>query len=424
MKKYINTDINIGGIFMVTDGPLSGIKVVELATFVAAPVVGRMLADMGAEVIKIEAPSGDGWRATGISYLPKRFSKDENPVFDIYNSGKKFASLNLKTPEGKEAFFKLLEDADVFLTNNRPVVLKRLGLAYEDLKEKYPRLIYALILGYGEKGPDKDALAFDTTAFWSRGGFLRDLAPKTSEYYPITPPSGVGDTTTGYLLLAEIATALYNRTRTGKGDIVRSGLYRSGIFTFGTMQIITQKPFGSVYPAHRKDLGVPSGSYECSDGEWIYFGLAAAGSMEKLCQITGTNHLLEDPEFVPAKRYGNRHIYYPMFRDIFLSQPSSYWIDRAREVNLPLVRMQHFSDISEDPQAWENGYVEHVQFRNGNVDVMPASPVDMGSCTPPSTQPAPLVGADTAAVLAQLGYTDEQIQAMLATGAAMAPKEN
>ena len=404
-------------------GPLSGIKVVELAAFVAAPVVGRMLADMGAEVIKVEPAAGDGWRITGVSYLPLRFSKDENPVFDIYNTGKKFISLNLKNPEGKEAFFKLLDEADVFLTNTRPAALKRLGLDHETLMAKYPRLIYAHVLGYGEKGPEKDTPAFDTTAFWSRAGFLRDLSPKTDEYYPINPPSGVGDTATGYLLLAEITTALYNREKTGKGDFVRSTLFHNGVFCFGTMQIITQKPFGSVYPKHRRDLGVPGGSYECADGDWIYFTLAAPGSLEKVCQMTGLAHLLDDPEFAPTKRYGNRHIYYPMFKDAFKSQPSEYWTNLAKEMDLTLVRMHHFSDIAEDPQAWENGYVENVTFRSGNTDVMPASPIEMDSCTPPKTQPAPLVGADTAAVLAQLGYTEAQIEAMLASGAAAAPKE-
>ena len=402
-------------------GPLSGIKVVELATFVAAPVVGRMLADLGAQVIKVESPAGDGWRQTGISYLP-RFNKDENPVFDIYNTGKEFISLNLKDPAGKEVLFKLLEEADVFLTNTRPAALKRLGLAYEDLKERFPRLVYAIVLGYGEKGPEKDTPAFDTTAFWGRGGFLRDLSPVTQEYYPINPPSGVGDTATGYLLLAEIATALFNRTRTGKGDYVRSTLFHNGIFCFGSMQIITQKPFGKVYPCPRQDLGVPGGSYECSDGEWIYFTLAAPGSTDKVCRITGLGHLLDDPEFAPAKRYGNRHIYYPMFRDAFRSQPSTYWIQKAKEQDLTLVRLHHFSDIAEDPQAWENGYVENVTFRSGNVDVMPASPIEMDSCTPPKTTPAPMMGADTASVLASLGYTQEQITAMLECGAAIAAK--
>lgn len=400
-------------------GPLSGIKVVELASFVAAPVAGRILADLGAEVIKVEAPGGDGWRSTGVSYL-ERFNEDENPVFDIYNTGKKFVGLNLKAPEGKEVFFKLLEEADVFVTNTRPAALERLGLAYEDLKERFPRLIYAIVLGYGEKGPDKDTAAFDTTAFWGRGGFLRDLG---TDKEPVEPPSGVGDSVTGYLLLAEIAAALYNRTRTGKGDLVRSTLYHNAVFCFGTMQIITQKPFGKPRPRPRQDAGVPGGTYECSDGEWLYLGMAKANSLEKVCRITGLSHLLNDPEFAPENRYKNRHIYYPMFRDAFLSQPSEYWLRLAEEQDLALARLCHFSDIAEDPQAWENGFVEHVQFRNGNVDVMPASPIEMESCTPPKTQPAPLVGADTAAVLAQLGYSEAQIKAMLECGAAVAAKE-
>ena len=401
-------------------GPLSGIKVVELAAFVAAPVAGRILADLGAEVIKIESPAGDGWRITGVSYN-RRFNKDENPVFDIYNTGKKFACLNLKNEEGMEVMHKLLSEADVFLTNTRPAALKRLGLSYEDLKEKYPQLVYAIVLGYGEKGPEKDTPAFDTTAFWGRGGFLRDLSPKTDEYYPLNPPSGVGDTATGYLLVAEIATALFNRTRTGKGDYVRSTLFHNGVFCFGSMAIITQKPFGNKYPVHRKDLGVPGGSYECSDGEWCYFTLAAPGSLEKVCEITGLSHLLDDPEFAPAKRFANRHIFYPMFREAFKSKPCKYWTDKAKEKDLTLVRLHHFSDISEDPQAWENGYVEHVEFATGNVDVMPASPIEMESCTPPKTKATPNApGADTKAVLAQLGYSEEQIAAMLEAGAAVA----
>ena len=405
-------------------GPLSGIKVVELATFVAAPVVGRMLADLGAEVIKVEAPAGDGWRATGISYLP-RFTPDENPVFDIYNTGKKHISLNLKTPEGMEIMHKLLSEADVFVTNTRPAALQRLKLSYEDLKEKYPRLVYAIVLGYGEKGPMKDKPAFDTTAFWSRGGFLRDMGPLTSEYYPVSQPSSVGDTATGYLLLAEITTALFNRTRTGKGDYVRSTLYHNGVFCFGTMAIITQKPFGRKYPSSRVDLGVPAGSYECSDGEWVYFTLAnAAVTLPKVCALIGRPELMDDPMFQAPVRWKNRNEIYPIFRDAFKSKPCSYWLEQAEIMDIPFVRMAHFSDISEDPQAWENGYVEHVQFRSGNVDVMPASPIEMDSCTPPKTHPAPPNGAHTAEVLAQLGYTPEQIAAMLASGAAVAPKED
>ena len=131
--------------------PLEGVTVVDLSTFVAAPVCGRLLADLGARVIKVEAVRGDTWRGTGHTHVPDRYNKDENPVFDIYNTGKEFISLNLKSPEGKEAMLKLIGSADVFLTNTRPAALKRLGLAPEELREKFPGLVYAILLGYGER---------------------------------------------------------------------------------------------------------------------------------------------------------------------------------------------------------------------------------------------------------------------------------
>lgn len=405
------------------NGPLSGIKVVELATFVAGPVTARLMADMGAEVIKVEAPGGDGWRASGISYASRRFSKDENPVFDIYNTGKKHISLNLKTSKGMEAMHKLLARADVFITNTRPAALKRLGLAYEDLSEKYPRLIYAIVLGYGEKGPDADKPAFDTTAFWSRSGFLRDMAPLTGEYSPVSTPSSVGDTATGYLLMGEISTALFNRTRTGKGDLVSSTLFHNGIFCMGTMTIMTQKPFGRSYPSTRVDLGAPAGTYECADGEWIFFALGnAALTVPRFCKMIGRLDLIDNPIMEPSNRWANRQEIYDIFKKAFLTQPSDYWLKLAEEADVPLVRMAHFSDVSEDPQAWANNFVEHVQFRNGNVDVMPTSPIEMASCTPPKTVPAPLNGADSVSILEALGYSAEEIAQMASCGAVITPE--
>jgi len=164
--------------------PLEGLSVVDLTTFVAAPVCARLLAEMGARVIKVEPPKGDGWRGTGVSFLPTRFTQEENPIFNLYNSGKDMICLNLKTPKGMAIMHQLLEKADVFVTNNRPSALKRLGLHYEQLKVRYPKLIYGIVLGYGEKGPDADKPAFDTTAFWSpvrlpagRGTFDGGLSP-------------------------------------------------------------------------------------------------------------------------------------------------------------------------------------------------------------------------------------------------------
>lgn len=400
--------------------PLEGIKVLELATFVAAPSCARLLADLGAEVIKVERPNGDDWRRTGVNYVPSRFSNQENPVFDIYNTGKKMIALDLKDPQGLEAFHKLLAWADVFVTNVRPAGLKRLGLSYEDLKEKYPRLIYSIVLGYGEKGPDADKPAFDHTAFWSKSGFLLDLSPLNDPetYSPINAPGGVGDTVTGMFLMGEICAALLNRNKTGKGDYVVSSLYHNGIFVTGTMNIITQKPFGAAYPHSRVDHGSPGGNYRCADGEYVILcGISDAKTLPGLYAMFGTPELLSDPRFDTAeKRWENRKEYYEILAAQFRKKPCAQWLELAREQDIPLMRMNHFCDVAEDEQAWANGYLENVEFANGRVDVMPRSPIEMDSVPDLKTVPAPLIGGNGREILKDLGYSDEEIRKLIASG--------
>ena len=250
------------------------------------------------------------------------------------------------TEKGMETFHKLLAQADVFVTNTRPAGLKRLGIYYDDLKEKYPALIYAIILGYGEKGPDKDMPAFDVTAFWSKGGFLRDMAPLNDQYAPVNAPSSVGDTATGYLLLAEISTALYNRERTGKGDYVRSTLFRNGIFTMGTMAIIAQKPFGYPYPRTRIRVGAPGGSYRCADGEWIFI---ATG--DPLKNFPAIHRIIGRPDLTESRLQMDREEYYGIIRDAMLTKPAAEWIRLGNAEDIPIVPMNHFSDISEECNA-------------------------------------------------------------------------
>ena len=400
-------------------GPLTGIKVVELATMVAAPSCARILADMGADVLKVEHPKGDGWRRSAIGFCPGRFSEKESPVFDIYNSGKKHIAINLKTEKGMEAFHKLLSEADVFVTNTRPAGLKRLGIYYDDLKEKYPSLIYAIILGYGEKGPDKDMPAFDVTAFWSKGGFLRDMSPVNENYAPVNAPSSMGDTACGYLLLAQICAALYSRKETGKGDFVRSGLYHNAVFMMGTMQIITQKPYGIRYPRSRAEGGAPGGSFECADGEWIFIAMGGdPGVQEKVRKMIGDPDPWEDSRFAtPALRGQNRREWYEFFRQTFLKKTSAEWKALGQELDIPMTIMGHFSDISEDEQAWANDYLENVTAPSGNTNVMPRSPLEMDSVGLLTTKIAHGVGEDTVAVLRNLGYGEEEIAEMCRSGA-------
>lgn len=400
-------------------GPLSGIKVVELSTFVAGPVTARLLADLGAEVIKVERPEGDTWRITGVNYAPHQYSDAENPAFDIYNSGKKHLSLNLKTAEGMGAFHRLLATADVFITNLRPAALRRLKLSYEDLKDTYPRMVYGIVLGYGENGPDADMPAFDTSAFWARTGFLRDQAYRTEQYTPVQPPFSMGDTVTGYLLMGEICAALFRREKTGCGDLVRSSLFHNGIFTMGNMAIITQKPYGRKLPNERSGWSVPGGAYMCSDGEWIFISGYSTAMYPRIYSILGRDDLAEDPRFADAEsRRKNRDVYYQIIRDAFLEKPAAYWLEKAKAADIPMTRMGHYSELGEDPQALANGYIEKVTFSNGNTGLIPRSPIEMESVGELTTKTAPGIGADTRQILGQLGYTAEQIDAMIDSGAA------
>ncbi len=400
--------------------PLEGIKVVDLTTFVAAPVCARILGDLGAEVIKIEHKNGDGWRLSGKGYN-RRFGDDANPIFDIYNSGKKFISLDLKNPKGKEIFDKLLGNADIFVTNTRPAALKRLGIAYEDIKERYPRLIYAIVLGYGEKGPDASEPAFDTTAFWTRTGFARDTSPLNDDYVPVNLPSGAGDSVTAYNLTYQICAALFSRERSGKGQCVRSGLYHTGIFTMGTMEIATQKPWGSRYPIRRSEGSYLGGSWETKDGDWFYIAVPGAGSLERVLNFIGRPELIDDEDFNELKN--NRKGIYQFFADIYKTKTLAEWQQIAKEKDIPLSRMNHFSDVTTDEQAWANGYLERMTCRNGDVITMPTPPIEMDTVGEIVTKPAPKVGGDTEEVLLKMGYTKEQIAAMEESGAVYTGKK-
>ena len=398
--------------------PLSGIKVVELADYVSAPVCARILADMGAEVIKIERNSGNVWRETAKASCPSKFTDSENPGYDINNTGKKHIVLNLKSVEGMAVCHKLLETADVFVTNLRVKALKKLGLDYETVKDLYPKLIYAIGLGYGEKGPDANNPAFDHTAFWARTGFLLDMAPLSNDYHPVFPPSSMGDNFTGMTLVSEICAALFNRTKTGKGDYVRSSLFHNGIFAMGAMQIATQDDNGAVYPRTRPLHGVAYGDYECKDGRYVYI---ASGYAEKLIakvfSIIGRPDLLNDPRFNSATaRTENADEMYAIIKEAMLQRTSEEWLEFAREADIPMVRMQHFREVSFDEQALANGYIQNVAYTSGVSYKIASSPIEMDSVGELHTEPTKTIGVDTEAVLHNYGYSDEEIASFRANG--------
>ena len=378
---------------------LAGIRVVELTEYVAAPMCGRMLADYGAEVIKIEKVTGDPWRSFGKA-TNCGATDEENPLFDIYNSRKKSIVLNLKDPEDLESLYKLLETADIFLTNTRLKGLEKMGLDPETLQKRYPSLIYALLTGYGIDGEEKDEPGFDSVSFWGRSGMLRDL-PYLDSRYPIAMPTGVGDTISGIVLLTGILAALVKRAHTGAGDFVTASLLGSSIWSAGNMVIQCQPTYAEVFPRKREDSNPEICTYKCADGEWIQIGIMNYGlHMPKLLEVLGLAELIHDPRFeTQAEAEKHWKEMYHLFEKQFLTKPCQEWVDLIKPIDMVCCKLPHFGDIAGDQQAWANGNLETFHFRNDNTCVMPCPPVRFGSTGTIKSSVAPQLGEHTREVL-------------------------
>ena len=395
--------------------PLEGCLVVDLTTYVAAPTAGRLLADLGARVIKIEPPKGDAWRGTGVWFGPQRFTQEENPIFDLYNNGKDLISLNLKSKEGMDIMLQLLSKADVFITNNRPASLAKMGLDYETLSKKFPRLIYGIVLGFGAKGPDADQKAFDTTAYWSRSGFLRDQAIVFDDgtYEPVNSPASVGDSYTGSILAMQVLAAMMQREKTGEGQLVSATLYHVGLFAMATMIVKQQEEFSKPMPNTRAKVRYDSGPMECADGGWIYLSVPPFTIME----LAGRKDLIEQASAMTLGSPERNAFVLDCLRLCFKTKTTQQWLDVLKPYDSATTYMPHYSEVSKDPQAWANDFIRNVEYPTGYTHRVPTSPIEMEKLEARPLNTTKAVGEDTAKVLSELGYTDEQIAEMTASGA-------
>lgn len=298
--------------------PLEGIKVVELGTHVAVPNATRVMADWGADVIKVEGVTGDLWRYFGAN-ISTPTKDEENPIFANQNTNKRFIALNLKSAEGMEAMHKLLAEADVFVSNVRMKSLSKMGLTYEALSEKYPKLIYFHFTGFGYEGPVAARPGFDVAAFWSRSGMLGDWAEKGT--YPINPSSGFGDATVASSVLTGILAALISRNKTGKGMRLTTSLYANAVWYAGAEVVANQPQYGNVKPVVGGRPGNAFASnYKCKDGEWIYIAaLEYDNSYNKIMKIMGLDELVDDERFCTQANYRkNRDEFQKIFQAKFM----------------------------------------------------------------------------------------------------------
>jgi crotonobetainyl-CoA:carnitine CoA-transferase CaiB-like acyl-CoA transferase len=391
---------------------LKGIKVVEFATFVAGPCAARILADWGADVIKVEPISGENMRGIGSVYSSPA-NDDENPWFENENFNKKSICINVKSTEGMEVFHKLLAEADVFITNVRVTALKKLGLNYEQLKEKYPGLIFAQVLGYGEEGPLKDKPGFDYTSYFARGGVMEALMEKGTS--PINVAAGFGDHYVGLGIAGGVCAALVKKAKTGTGEKVTVSLYHMGIYGIGCLVMSDQ--YGNKMPMTRLRPNSPvCNCYQCKDGKWIQLALIQYDQwIEKFFKAINREDLMEDDRY--NTRDGmvkNVESMVTIVAEAMLKKNLDEWEKVLVECDIPFERIQSCADIAKDEQAWANDYLVKKKYDSGNEGILINSPVKFGEMGIREMSPAPRISENTDEILSSIGYKQEEIEALKA----------
>ncbi len=387
---------------------LSDIKVVELSTAAAGPFCGEVLIEYGADVVLVETVKGVETRGT--------------PQFAYMNSGKKPIAINLKTESGKEAMFKLLETADVFLSNYRYRALVKLGLSYEELEKRFPKLIYAYVTGYGDTGAMKDDPGFDNTAFWCKSGLLNDMADSScNPVLPPTSPSGVGDIMSGTVLALGVIAAIRRRDKTGKGGRVRTSLLNMGLYCNFSQMFLSQ--YGTKYPKTRY---VPnralSNSYAAKDG-WIYLiTLNFQRDFPKLITALGRPDLVGDPRWqnihdTEGQNNPDAQALCRILEECF----SKFTIAELKkifdDIQMALGIYSSTEDALKDQQAWDNGFLYRMTNWDGKEVVAPAYPVLIDDAVPMVRTDPGALGSYTRECMQGLGYSDAEIEAMMAEGA-------
>jgi crotonobetainyl-CoA:carnitine CoA-transferase CaiB-like acyl-CoA transferase len=396
-----------------------GVRVVEVAQWVFVPVAGALLADWGAEVVKIEHPQGgDGYRGL---VLPGTESSSINYAMEMANRNKRSVAIDLKTDEGRAVLLKLVESADVFLTNFLPSVLDRLGLGVDALRSVNPRLIYARGHGYGVRGDDADTPAYDSTSFWARGAIEETIAPRGLPE-PIPQRGAVGDRYGGTQLAFGIAGALFRRERTGEGSVVDVSLLSTALWMIGSDVVAALQ---GVY-RQSPPLGQPrtslfnplAANYRCADDRWLMICcLQPDKYWVDVCTLLGRDDLLTDERFLDMKtRSENSGALVAELEAAFAARTVDEWRKPLDDARIPWGPYQRVDELLRDPAVVANGYIGTVDRADGVSFPLPAGAVQFDE-QPAALQACPGLGEHTDEVVASLGYSWDEIIAMKLSGA-------
>lgn len=398
-------------------GPLAGVKVVELSEWVAAPAAVRILAEMGAEVIKVEPAHGDAQRTQGAGFGIDK-TELEDPTVDLNNTNKNWVCLNLKHPGGMKVMRQLLATADVFVTSLRSQALERLGLDYDTLSAEFPQLVWAQNRGYGEWGANKDTPGFDAVAWAARGGVAASFPEAGRE--PAIPPQAFGDYNHAVVMAGGVVAALFNRTRTGRGEKVVGNLYHSALWAGNIGIMATQ--FGATYPKSRARVPNPfNNTYETSDEKWLlicqpqydkYFcsmmdilGLSEHSADETINKLPALKANQKQPEVIS------------LLEGAFRTKSLEEWKTILTAQDVPHQPLFQYEDNLIDDEAYDNDALRRIEYQAFGTRSIPTSPIRFGSYGDPPIILSKPLGYHTANYLGQLGYTEEQIAALEADGA-------
>ncbi|MCF3936153.1 CoA transferase [Acuticoccus sp. M5D2P5] len=397
-------------------GPLSGVVVLELAHVMAGPTCGRMLADMGADVIKVERlPGGDDTRRDIVPGEPRTEGEDSF-AFMMMNRNKRGIALDLKSASGKAALLKMLEKADVLVENYRHDTMEKLGLSYETLHERFPRLVYCAVSGFGRSGPYATRGGFDLVAQGMSG-----IMSYTGEGHgrpPVKAGAPVTDITAGILATMGVCAALVSRAQTGRGQLVDTSLFEAGItfsYWHSAIAFATGDSPGALGSRH--PLSAPYQAFATKDG-WINIGGANQANWRRLVEAMGASELAEDPRFAtPTDRLTHVDALDEALTAHFITRTRDEWLDILEKAGVPAGPILSVREMHQDPQAIARDMIVPCEHsRHGSVNTI-GLPVKFSETPGSIDRGAPIYGEHTREILKTFGYDDAEIDAMANEGA-------
>jgi crotonobetainyl-CoA:carnitine CoA-transferase CaiB-like acyl-CoA transferase len=398
--------------------PLSGVRIIEVASWTFVPAAGAFLADLGADVIKVEPPGGDPQRA--LQNLLNFGVSGPNPFLEIPNRGKRSITIDLRVDAGKDVLHKLVASADVFLTSYLPAVRKRLGVDVGDLRAVNPNLIYVRGSGWGPRGPMRDVGGYDLAAGWASSGLAHRLSPAEDIDPPEFQPPAFFDLQGASAIAGAISTALFHRERHGEASVVDVSLLSVGWWTMAPdiVGALYTSPLNSRIDRTRPGNPLVN-PYRAADGRWLYLVcLQADRYWSEVCGIIARPDLIANPRFADAQaRFTNREECVAELDKAFAARPLSEWRDRFANFTGVWAPVLAPGEVYDHPQAAPNGYLPEVTAADGSTFRLPAAPVQFDEILAAPRGGAPEAGQHTEELLLEAGYSWEEISALHAASA-------